>query len=311
MPRAKRADVVAAGLRGIVVHALRPAGGVCVATHGMMADHRTLAPARRPGLADLLAERGLHVVCLDLPRHGRNADIGWDLERMVRAQFPDAVAEIARRFPGLPIVLLGHSLGGVLWLASLAVADPALSVAGLVTVNTNVWCPRSDRNPLRIAAKRALLASMRVLARGGDVPARRYRLGTNDVPREFLTDLVRWSRRGWTLHEGGDALDERLATTHVPVLAMTTRGDRLLCVPQVARWLHARLPAVEQLLLPGPARHMDLVTEAATSYRQHWTRPIEWITARCDRPGGTSSADLADWSHSCDQVPGESKKRQR
>lgn len=281
VPRAERTDMVAAGLRGVVVSARGPAGGVCVATHGMMADHRTLAPTWRPGLADLLAERGLHVVCLDLPRHGRSVDTTWDLERLVRAQFPDAVAEIARRFPGLPRVLLGHSLGGVLWLASLAVADPALSVAGLVTVNTNVWCPGSDRNPLRTAAKRALLELLRVLARGGDVPAVRYRLGSNDVPQEFVTDLIRWSRRGWTLQDGDDALDERLATTQVPVLAVTTRSDRLLCVPQVAHWLHARLPAVEQLSLPGPARHMNLVTEAATGYREYWIRPIEWIMACC------------------------------
>jgi pimeloyl-ACP methyl ester carboxylesterase len=186
------------------------------------------------------------------------------------------------------MVLLGHSLGGVLWLASLAVANPALSVAGLVTVNTNVWCPGSDRNPLRIAAKRALLESMRVLACGGDVPAVRYRLGSNDVPREFVTDLLRWFRRGWTLHDGGDALDERLATTQLPVLAMTTRGDRLLCVPQVARRLHARLPAVVQLSLPGPARHMDLVTKAATDHREHWVRPIEWIMACCGLPDAAS-----------------------
>jgi alpha-beta hydrolase superfamily lysophospholipase len=254
----------------------------------MMADHRTLAPAWRPGLADLLAERGLHVVCLDLPRHGRSTDTAWNLERLVRAQLPDAVAEIGRRFPGLPMVLLGHSLGGVLWLASLAVADPAPSVARLITVNTNVWCPGSDRNPLRIAVKCALLESMRMLARGGDVPAVRYRLGSNDVPREFVTDLIRWFRRGWTLHDGGDALDEQLATTQVPVLAVTTRGDRLLCVPQVARWLHARLPAVEQLSLPGPAKHMDLVTKAATGYREHWVRPIEWIMACCGLPGAAS-----------------------
>lgn len=291
VPRAERADVVAAGLRGVVVSARSPARGVCVATHAMMADHRTLAPALRPGLADLLAERGLYVVCLDLPRHGRSANIGWDIERLVRVQLPDAVAEIARRFPGLPMILLGHSLGGVLWLALLAMADPAVSVAGLVTVNTNVWCPGSDRNLLRIAAKRALLESMQVLARGGDLPARRYRLGSNDVPREFLTDLIRWFRRGWTLRDGGEALDERLATTHVPVLAVTTRGDRLRCAPQVARWLHARLPAVEQLPLPGLAGHMDLVTDAATSYREHWTRPIEWVVACCDRPEDTRKTD--------------------
>jgi alpha-beta hydrolase superfamily lysophospholipase len=256
VPRAERADVVAAGLRGVVVSARSPARGVCVATHAMMADHRTLAPALRPGLADLLAERGLYVVCLDLPRHGRSANTGWDLERLVRAQLPDAVAEIARRFPGLPMILLGHSLGGVLWLALLAMADPAVSVAGLVSVNTNVWCPGSDRNLLRIAAKRALLESMQILARGGDLPARRYRLGSNDVPREFLTDLIRWFRRGWTLQDGGDALD-----------------------------------AVEQLPLPGLAGHMDLVTDAATSYREHWARPIEWVVACCDRPDDTRKTD--------------------
>ena len=85
-------------------------GGVAI-VHGM-AEHRK----RYVAFAEYLAENGYGVVTYDLPGHGESAgetlgyfgDDGW--QELVDSA-DRAVARVKKEFPGVPVILFGHSMG--------------------------------------------------------------------------------------------------------------------------------------------------------------------------------------------------------
>lgn len=85
-------------------------GGVAV-VHGM-AEHRK----RYVGFAEYLAENGYGVVTYDLPGHGESADdelgyFGDDGWQTMIDSAGRAVARVKKEFPGVPVILFGHSMG--------------------------------------------------------------------------------------------------------------------------------------------------------------------------------------------------------
>ena len=91
---------------------------------------------RYAALASALVDRSFTVVALDLPGHGeapgpRGDAPSWE---MVRDQVIPAMFTVPRGMPGqppdLPVVLLGHSLGGV-WALDFALTQPR-ALLGLV-----------------------------------------------------------------------------------------------------------------------------------------------------------------------------------
>lgn len=115
----------------VVVPETEPAGtprAAVVLSHGWAANAAVLLD-----LADALAERGHPVVLADFRGHGRSATAPF----ATICQYRDDVVAVARwtaaRYPGRPLVLVGHSMGGAA--SVLAVAD-GLPVAGLALVAT-------------------------------------------------------------------------------------------------------------------------------------------------------------------------------
>lgn len=126
---------------GLAFHAWRPppaapAPWAAIAlVHGLGSHGGCFAP-----LAEALTAAGLVVAAVDLPGHGRSPGARGGLRHW--RQFDAAVAELLQRTaaaaPGLPLVLLGHSLGGALTLdyaqrhpgglAAVVVANPALGL---------------------------------------------------------------------------------------------------------------------------------------------------------------------------------------
>lgn len=92
----------------LATHTWGTAGGrVALLVHGMMADHRTW---RRVGPA--LADRGYHVLGVDLPGHGRSARAaGPDGGR--RYHLDDMAGAVAAACPGGAQLAIGHSLGAM------------------------------------------------------------------------------------------------------------------------------------------------------------------------------------------------------
>jgi acylglycerol lipase len=117
------------GLR-IFTRSWRPAGrlrGVVVIVHGFNAHS-----GRYGWVAEQLAARGLVVRALDLPGRGRS-----DGERFYVDTFDDYVGDVGTlvtmsraEHPGLPVLLLGHSAGGVV--SCLYALDHQAELAGLI-----------------------------------------------------------------------------------------------------------------------------------------------------------------------------------
>ena len=81
-------------------------GPVVLLLHGLLSDSTTWDPAIEP-----LAERGLHVIALDLVGHGRSDKpaIAYCL-----ADFAASISAFITALDLAPVTLVGHSLGGAI-----------------------------------------------------------------------------------------------------------------------------------------------------------------------------------------------------
>jgi pimeloyl-ACP methyl ester carboxylesterase len=145
------------------------------------------------------------------------------------------------------VVVLGHSLGGLVALAALG--SGVVRVRRLILAATSLWLP-GPRGPL---GKRALMgvydASARLL---GKAPIRALRLGSDDEPADYVAQLAGWARTGrWTSRTGVDHMAQ-LARIDAAVWAFSGAGDRL-CTPADARVLLARLRGAPPLRIVGRA----------------------------------------------------------
>lgn len=81
-------------------------------------------------MAGLLARRGFHVLAVDRPGHGLSEGVRGDCTIEEAISVTATVMDHARRELGLPVVLMGSSLGGMLTIFSLlAGLEPSLAVA--------------------------------------------------------------------------------------------------------------------------------------------------------------------------------------
>ncbi len=152
-----------------------PAVGTAVLAHAMFARRGEFVKPAGQSLADHLRAAGYSVVAFDFRGHGESAgrDRGWTYDDLVARDLP-AVVECARAREDGRLVVIGHSLGGHVALASqglgLARAD------AIVCVAANVWLRSLERSRLRWLAKRVIAeVGSRAVARLGRMPARAIR----------------------------------------------------------------------------------------------------------------------------------------
>ena len=234
------------------VLAREPAGapcGVVVLSHAMMANRKSLDRPSGRGLVSVLVQSGLATLALDARGHGRSGprpDEGgnWSYDDLILRDLPAAIELAHGRYPGLPLAFLGHSLTAHGVLALLG-QRPELSrqIDALVSMSANVWLPElePDRNRQRkkwLALLGFGLASLPF----GYFPARRLRMGSEDVSRSFVEMFQVLRRKGrWCSRDGAVDYVAGLDRVSVPVLAIVGRGDRLLCHPVCSERFHRRL----------------------------------------------------------------------
>ncbi|MGO2861480.1 MAG: alpha/beta hydrolase family protein [Brevibacterium sp.] len=147
------------------------------------------------GFADFAAARGLAVVTYGYRGVGSSASARANRDVRMSdwmSEDVDAVAEwTAQRFPALPQVALGHSLGG----HALALGHGTARLSGIVTIASHRAATR-DISPL--SERLRVHAILSLFGPGlsslvGFAPGRRLGLGEN-IPTAAMRQWSRWSR---------------------------------------------------------------------------------------------------------------------
>jgi predicted alpha/beta hydrolase len=261
--------------------------GVAVLAHAMFARRGEFDKPSGAGLADLLARAGYVTVAFDFRGHGDSGPSAkegadWSYDDLVRSDLPTVASCARARYPGIPLFVLGHSLGGHVALASQGLG--ALEADALVLVAANVWMRQRERSMRAWMKKRAIAEALGVLSvRRGYFPARALRLGSDDEATRYMNALTRTARQGrWTSDDGKDdygALTERV---RVPVATVTSEGDRLMCSPDCGERMVAKTCGPRLCLRVSrgddgspPPGHMELVTSGRV--RDVYRRVLAWL----------------------------------
>jgi predicted alpha/beta hydrolase len=244
------------------VRAVGARRGVIVCLHAMMTDGRYFGARRRDddGFARTLADAGYDVIVPDFRGHGhsippRAGRDDWSFDDLVDFDLPAIVGEAARLSACAPgdLVLLGHSLGGLVATAALGTGRiPAPRL--LVLAATSVWLHGEDGPFLR----RMMMSAYRhVTALLGRAPIRALRVGTADEAATYVRQLTGWARATrWTSLRGIDYA-AAAATIQTPVLAFSGAGD-WMCTPRDAARFAGHLVGAAPLRIVGRA-HGDAI----------------------------------------------------
>ncbi|MHA6204888.1 alpha/beta hydrolase family protein [Dyella soli] len=241
-----------------------PAMGVAASFYAPFAE----ALAQAAGGAAVLADLRGQGESAALARHG--ARFGY--QEIVAQDIPSLLASIATQFPGRPIYLVGHSLGGQL--GSLAAVHSAPGLAGLILVASGTAHYRAWPKALRWRAGVAVQAIRLVAALLPWYPGRLLGFG-GDQPRRLMAD---WSYNACTgrYRCAGSRIDyeEALNDIALPVLSVEIRDDPV-APTGAATELLAKLASctIER-------RQIDGVT-ADAPWRRHfsWARSPDEVVA--------------------------------
>jgi predicted alpha/beta hydrolase len=262
--------------------------GVVVLAHAMFARRTTFARPEGDGLADFLRGLGQRTVAFDFRGHGDSGPrasegASWSFDDLVRVDLPAVVACARDRWGELPIIVLGHSLGGNVALASQGLG--ALGADALVLVAANMWRRAHEPSLARWLAKRATMEALDLACRRrGYLASRALRIGSDDECARYLAALTRCVRLGtWTSDDGGDDYDALTSRVAVPVVTVSSAGDRLFCVPECAERATLRVAGPRLSLRVSrddaggsPPGHMGIVTGARV--RRVYARAMEWVS---------------------------------
>jgi len=262
--------------------------GVAVLAHALMSRRSEFDRPKGAGLAPFLVEHGWRVVAFDFRGHGDSRPAPhegstYTYDDLVNGDLP-AVCAFARSRAArkLPLVIVGHSLGGHAALA--AQGTGAIDVQRIVGFGASPWLPQFEPARARWAVKRAMLAAAGSLCRRvGRFPARTLRLGSDDVARGCLDDLQRFAGTGaWTSADQRVDYLASLGRVRVPVLQVVSDGDLLECPPECGERLAARCGGPHEVVRIArgddggrPPGHMGLVISGRV--RSAWERVEAWM----------------------------------
>jgi alpha-beta hydrolase superfamily lysophospholipase len=119
---------------------------IIIALHGMNDYSHMFA-----GPAEFWAESGISTYALDQRGFGASPDFGyWAGEETMIADLRAAIAAARAKHPGLPVFVVGHSMGAGVILAG--EAESPLGADGLMLAAPGVWGGRALPIPYRISA---------------------------------------------------------------------------------------------------------------------------------------------------------------
>ncbi len=237
------------------VRAVGPARGTILCLHAMMSDGRYFGARRTASLAAAFVDARFDVVVADFRGHGRSqppraGPNDWSFDDLVERDLPAIIAATANATgcPPNELVILGHSLGGLVATAALGtnrIASPRLLLLGA----TAVWL-HGTAGPFH---RRALMATYRgITALLGKAPIQALRIGTADEPKTYVDQLTGWTRAArWTSLAGTDYL-AALDTITTPVVPFVGASD-WMCTPSDAAGFARRIATALPVRVVGRA----------------------------------------------------------
>jgi predicted alpha/beta hydrolase len=262
--------------------------GTCVMAHAMFARKTEFGRRERAGLAQACAARGWRTIAFDFRGHGESTlpkgAPEWGYDDLVRLDLPAVVGCARARSEDKPVVVVGHSLGGHVALA--AQGTGRMAADGIVAIAANLWLRQLETSRVRWAAKLALGRVMHEsVTRLGHLPARRLRFGSDDASGRYVRDLLRFMRDdSWQSDDGSDDYLASLARVVVPVCAVSSEGDRVMCHPASADAFARRCAGPVELIHVsrgddgrGAPGHMALVTTDRA--RSRLLAALDWVEA--------------------------------
>jgi predicted alpha/beta hydrolase len=213
-------------------------------------------PILREGWRFVTAD--LRGVGLSAVRVKRGVSFGYG--DMVGSDWPAVVRKAQALFPGAPVYLLGHSLGGQLSALYLA-ANPA-AAAGLILVAAPSVHWRGWDAPLSAGVLAGTQAARAVAELLGYFPGRKLGFGGTEA-RGVIRDWARQARTGRYEPRGTSIGYERLlAELEAPVLAFSFEDD-FLSPPRAVGNLLAKMPRAR-------VTHVTLAGDGLDHFR--WVR---------------------------------------
>jgi predicted alpha/beta hydrolase len=263
--------------------------GVCVLAHAMFARKSEFERPKGSGLSRFLVERGWRTIAFDFRGHGDSGPDAasggsWSYDDFVKYDLPAVVACARARAKKVPVIVVGHSLGGHVALASQGCGH--LDADAIVCFAANVWARGFEPSRARWAVKRVVLAAMRVtFERRGYFPARTLKLGSDDEAVPYMAAMQRYARSGvWGSDDGAHNYGANLARVAIPVMQITSDGDLLNCHPECGELFLSRVAGPKEMVrmrraddggrAPG---HMEMVTTERV--KSAWKRAETWMRA--------------------------------
>ncbi|MCD9153352.1 alpha/beta hydrolase family protein [Aeromicrobium duanguangcaii] len=250
----------------------------------------TAVPTKIYGaFAQQLAERGHAVLTYDYRGTGRSAATPLRLDRHVTMtdwidlDAPAASDWLHAAFPGLPMLAIGHSVGG----HAIALGAGADHLTAAVTIASHAGITalipeRAER--LRVAAILSAIGPLTARALGF-VPARRLGIG-EDMPAGVMLQWGRWSRqRDYFFDDPSLDAVTRAARLRLPILAVGIDDDPWAAPTAIERITRRLTGApVERLQLAttpdAPVGHLGFFRPSSSE--RLWGPVLEWTDAQVE-----------------------------
>jgi pimeloyl-ACP methyl ester carboxylesterase len=312
----------------------RPGRRPVLLLHGIATNERSLDFDEQHSLARFLAAGGLDVYAMSLRGTGlssKPALIGgprkydWDFDTFAEVDLPTAVEFVRSRTGAAQIDFIGHSLGGMILYAMLAL-HPDAPVAAAATLGSPVgfrWGPRFTSLALDAAVAGSHLPVLAL--QGGSLlllplmswyptPASLIfynpqnmdprvwegftAIGVEDESPVLAAQAARWIREDrFTSRDGSVDYEERMRAIRTPVLVVAGKLDQLGFPPLVRRGYQALgsprktwLLVAEENSASADYGHIDLLLGERAA-RDVFTPVAQWLAeeaALTGKPAGTS-----------------------
>jgi alpha-beta hydrolase superfamily lysophospholipase len=240
---------------------LVPEGGapraVVVLSHGV-AEHA----GRYAHLADALAARGFAFFGYDHRGHGRSGGTRVYVDRFAdyAADLEAAIAKAKARFPGVPVFVFGHSMGGLIAIDHLirypeSLTGAVLSGPGVeVGVKVPGWKDALGRVMSKVWPKLAIPTGIPPadISRDPDV-VRAYErdpLVTNKATARWYTEFIDTQARAFA----------HASSIRTPLLIVWGGRDRLVGVNGIVRFAES-VASEDKTLIPYPELFHEVVNE--------------------------------------------------